>query len=77
MAPDALELFAEGVEVFAEGQVSAALAIWRRALAIDPANFVIRSQIWCVEHPEHFYPVVDRRWQEQQLLKEGYDKPLP
>jgi hypothetical protein len=77
MAPDALELFAEGVEVFAEGRVSAAIAIWRRALAIDPDNFVIRSQIWCVEHPEHFYPVVDRRWQEQQLLKEGYDKPLP
>jgi hypothetical protein len=76
-APDALELFAEGVEVFAEGRVRAALAIWRRALAIDPDNFVIRSQIWSVEHPEHFYPAVDRQWQEKQLLKEGYDKPLP
>jgi hypothetical protein len=77
MAPDALELFAEGVKLFAERRVNTAVAIWRRALAIDPDNFVIRSQIWSVEHPEHFYPVVDRQWQAQQLLKEGYDKPLP
>jgi hypothetical protein len=30
-----------------------------------------------LEHPEHFYPLVDRAWQELQLLREGYDKPLP
>lgn len=75
--PGALELFAEGVAMFADGRRKDAVATWRWALEIDPDNFVIRSQIWAVEHPEHFYPVVDRRWQEQQLLKEGYDGPLP
>jgi len=77
MVPGALELFAKGVELWSEGHRDDALVTWRRALVIDPENFVIRSQIWAVEHPEHFYPVVDRNWQEQQLLREGYDKPLP
>jgi hypothetical protein len=77
MAPGALELFAKGVELFGDGRRDDALAIWRGALQIDPENFVIRSQIWAAEHPEHFYPVVDREWQELQLLKEGYDGPLP
>ncbi len=77
MQPGALELFAKGVAMFADGRHGEAVATWRRALDIDPDNFVIRSQIWAVEHPEHFYPVVDRAWQERQLLKEGYDGPLP
>lgn len=75
--PHALELFARGVDLYAEGAVDDALATWREALRLDPDNFLIRSQIWAVEHPEHFYPAVDREWQELQLLKEGYDKPLP
>ena len=77
MQPEALELFATGVTAFAHGRRAEAVATWRRALRIDPENFVIRSQIWAVEHPEHFYPVVDREWQERQLLEEGYDGPLP
>ncbi len=77
MVPQALELFAQGVDRFDRGAQAGAISSWRRALELDPDNFVIRSQIWAVEHPEHFYPVVDRHWQEQQLLKEGYDKPLP
>jgi tetratricopeptide (TPR) repeat protein len=77
MTPEALELFARGVELYEEGLPDEALPIWRSALALDPDNFVIRSQIWVLEHPDRFYPAVDRDWQELQLLKEGYDKPLP
>ena len=77
MAPQALELFARGVDEFDCGRQAGAIRSWRRALEVDPDNFVIRSQIWALQHPEHFYPAVDRHWQEQQLLKEGYDKPLP
>jgi hypothetical protein len=73
----ALDRFAEGVELYAQGREEDALVIWRAALGLDPDNFVIRSQIWAVEHPERFWPVVDRTWQELQLVKEGYDKPLP
>jgi hypothetical protein len=77
MSPEALELFAQGVGAYAAGDTDAAVKLWREALEVDPDNFVIRSQIWAIEHPEHFYPVVDRDWQKLQLLKEGYDKPLP
>jgi tetratricopeptide (TPR) repeat protein len=77
MAPEALERFAIGVELYEQGKPDEALPLWREALALDPDNFVIRSQIWVLEHPERFYPAVDRAWQELQLLKEGYDKPLP
>ena len=77
MTEAALELFARGVELFSAGHVPDAVAVWREALTLDPDNFVIRSQIWAVEHPERFYPAVDRAWQELQLVKEGYDKPLP
>ena len=77
MDPAALERFAEGAGLYAGGRTEEALAAWREALALDPDNFVIRSQIWAVEHPEHFWPSVDREWQELQLVKEGYDKPLP
>jgi tetratricopeptide (TPR) repeat protein len=77
MGREALELFAQGAACYQEGRPAEALALWRQALALDPDNFVIRSQIWVLEHPERFYPAVDREWQELQLLKEGYDKPLP
>lgn len=77
MDPSALRRFAEGVAAFTAGRRDEALQIWRQALELDPDNFVIRSQIWAAEHPEHFWPVVDREWQELQLVKEGYDKPLP
>ncbi|SRR5712692_2827740 len=73
----ALEIFGEGAASFAAGDTSRALDTWRRALAMDPDNFLIRSQIWAVENPERFWPAVDRGWQEAQLLREGYDKPLP
>jgi tetratricopeptide (TPR) repeat protein len=77
MDAGALERFAEGVTLYAQGRVDEALTVWREALELEPDNFVIRSQIWAVEFPEHFYPAVDREWQELQLVKEGYDKPLP
>jgi len=77
MDPAALELFAEGVSMYAAGRAAEAVVVWRRALEQDPDNFIIRSQIWAIEQSEHFYPRVDRAWQELQLLKEGYDKPLP
>jgi tetratricopeptide (TPR) repeat protein len=77
LSPEALEQFAVGVALYRSGQRAGALAAWRAALALDPDNFLIRSQIWALEHPERFYPEVDREWQELQLAKEGYDKPLP
>jgi hypothetical protein len=77
MRPAALERFVEGVAAHEGGDVAGALRLWREALEIDPDNFLVRSQIWALEHPERFWPVVDREWQEQQLIREGYDGALP
>src|SRR3954470_3825192 len=77
MRPEALERFAAGVSAHAAGDETAALRLWREALEQDPANFLIRSQIWALEHPERFWPTVDREWQEQQLMREGYEGALP
>lgn len=77
MSPEALELFTRGAGLSSEGHTAEAINLWRAALEVDPGNFLIRSQIWVAEHPEHFYPAVDREWQQLQLLKEGYDGPLP
>jgi hypothetical protein len=46
------------------------VAAWREALRADPDNFVIRKQIWAVEHPERFYPSIDWAWQRDQLARE-------
>lgn len=73
----ALEVFGEGAAIYTKGDTVRALRTWRRALALDPDNFLIRSQIWAVENPDRFWPVVDREWQEAQLIREGYTKPLP
>ena len=77
MNAGALERFARGVSLHSAGRRHEAIQLWRSALELDPDNFIIRSQIWVAEHPERFYPAVDREWQELQLVKEGYDKPLP
>lgn len=77
IAGQALDLFAAGVSMHAAGEERRALELWREALDHDPDNFLIRSQIWAAEHPERFWPGVDRDWQQRQLIKEGYDGPLP
>jgi hypothetical protein len=77
MRPAALERFAAGAAAHARGDDAAALSLWREALEIDPDNFLVRSQIWALEHPERFWPAVDREWQEQQLMREGYEGALP
>ncbi len=77
MSVAAMELYARGVGHASEGRQDESIGLWREALELDPDNFLIRSQIWAAEHPERFYPAVDRGWQELQLAKEGYDKPLP
>lgn len=77
VSSQALGVFGDGVALFAAGQTMDALQTWRRALELDPDNFLIRSQIWAVENPERFWPAVDRQWQQAQLLREGYEKPLP
>ena len=59
-----------GLGLLHQGDRAGAVAVWRRALAADPDNFVIRKQIWAVEHPDKFYPAIDWAWQKEQLARE-------
>ena len=59
-------LFGVGVALLHQGHKAEAVASWRAALKQAPDNYVIRKQIWVVEHPEKFYPVIDWDWQRQQ-----------
>jgi hypothetical protein len=59
-----------GLNLLEQGDRAGAVGAWRDALRTDPDNFVIRKQIWAVEHPERFYPAIDAAWQKEQLAQE-------
>ncbi len=59
-----------GLDLLRRGDRAGAVDAWRAALAADPDNYVIRKQIWAVEHPERFYPTIDFGWQKEQLARE-------
>jgi tetratricopeptide (TPR) repeat protein len=63
-------VFTTGTALLAIGRKEAALARFREALKLDPANYVVRKQIWLIEHPERFHPTIDWAWQREQLAKE-------
>lgn len=54
-----------------QGEREKALAALKRAWALEPRNWIIRKQIWAVEHPEQFYPAINLPWQAEQIKKEG------
>ena len=48
-----------------------AIAELKRAFRLDPKNWLIRKQLWAVEHPEAFYDGnVDYGWQKAQMAEE-------
>ena len=52
------------------GRREEALREWQAALRLDPANLVIRKQIWAVRYPEKFHPTIDWAWQQEQVARE-------
>jgi hypothetical protein len=74
LAPLERELVAARVHLgrllMESGRREEAVAEWRAALRRDPANFLIRKQIWAAEHPERFHPEIDFDWQKAQLEAE-------
>ena len=63
-------LFGRGVVCHRERRPQRALEYWRRAYSLDPGNWIIRKQIWSLEHPEQFYPTVNYGWQQEQIRRE-------
>ena len=63
--------FQLGLVLLEAGKEQEAMAEWRKALALDPQNWIIHKQIWAVEHPDKFYKDgVDYAWQKVQLEAE-------
>lgn len=62
--------FRLGQALYAAGDPQAAVREWRRALWLDPENYCVRKQIWAVEYPDRFAPVIDHVWQREQLARE-------
>lgn len=66
-ASDAATHFRYGRLLLSEGRKDEGVASLKRALAVDPGNYVIRKQIWAVENPGRFYDGgIDWDWQKQQ-----------
>jgi tetratricopeptide (TPR) repeat protein len=62
--------FRAGEALYRQGQVDEAIAEWRKAVALEPDNYIIRKQIWAVQNPDRFYAGdVDYGWQDEQLKK--------
>jgi len=67
---EAMEHFREGLALYQDNKPEEAIAAWRRGVAIEPDNYIIRKQIWAVENPDRFYDgPVDYAWQKEQLDK--------
>ena len=68
---EATARFQLGLVLLDSGKKHEAMAEWRKALALDPQNWIIHKQIWAVEHPDKFYNGgVDYGWQKTQLEEE-------
>ena len=62
------EHFLTGQELYRQGRVDEAISQWRKGMALEPDNFIIRKQIWAVENPGKFYDGnVDYAWQKTQM----------
>lgn len=69
---EALARFQLGKLLLERGKKKEAMAQWKKALKLDPKNWIIHKQIWAVENPDKFYKdKVDFKWQREQLKREG------
>jgi tetratricopeptide (TPR) repeat protein len=57
-----------------QGPREQALTALRKAIRLDPENWIMRKQLWALEYPEKFYQgAVDFRWQQEHLKRENKD----
>lgn len=58
-------------QLLSSGEKEQALVQLKKALTGDPKNWLIRKQIWAIQHPERFYKgPVDYTWQREQLQRD-------
>ncbi len=70
-SPEAELRYRLGALLQSRGESDDALVQFKRALDRDRGNWIIRKQIWAIEHPERFYEgPVDFAWQREKLAAE-------
>ncbi len=57
-----------------EGKREEAVTALRKAWALDPNNWIIRKQIWAIEHPDQFYPAINTDWQNERIRQEDSER---
>ncbi|GIX06848.1 MAG: hypothetical protein KatS3mg115_1251 [Candidatus Poribacteria bacterium] len=63
--------FRYGSFLLRDGRREEALEQFRVAFRLDPENWIIRKQVWALEHPERFYRgAIDWDWQRQRIQEE-------
>jgi peroxiredoxin len=62
--------YLEGVIHCYERRPDLAVVCWRRGLQLAPSNWILRRQLWAMESPMQFYPVINLEWQKEQLRLE-------
>ncbi len=65
--------FQLAIVLLARGKRAEGIAELKQASRLDQHNWIIRKQLWAIEHPEAFYEGdVDYGWQkEQQALEDA------
>ena len=70
--------FQLAIVLLEQGKKEEAIAELKRAFRLDPKNWIIRKQLWAIEHPEAFYSgPVDYTWQKRQREKENREVSQP
>jgi len=63
--------FQLAIVLLEKGKRADAITELKRAFRLDPQNWIIRKQLWAIEHPEAFYEGdVDYGWQKEQQTRE-------
>ncbi len=58
-------------ELLPGGDRAGAAAALKEALALEPENWLLRKQVWALEHPEKFYEgPIDTAWQQEVIRRE-------
>lgn len=65
---EALSLFRQAGAAVRRGDRDEAIKLLKVAYPLEPDNYIIRKQLWAIEHPEKFYgDEIDYAWQKEQL----------
>ncbi|MFQ6042503.1 MAG: hypothetical protein ACE5PV_16740 [Candidatus Poribacteria bacterium] len=78
LTPDETEAdarFQLAIVLLERGKRAEAITELKRASRLDPQNWIIRKQLWAIEHPEAFYEGdVDYGWQKEQQAREDAER---